>query len=132
MKQFIKYILFCVLAIIVNLSLQRLSLFVYSGPFSIYIALFWGTLSGLVLKYILDKKYIFYHQHDSLQDNAKSFTLYTVFGLLTTAVFWATELAFFYLYSHPFNKEIGGTLGLSIGYIIKYQLDKKFVFRKPS
>ena len=37
-------------------------------------------------------------------------------------------MAFYYLLPNPNAKYIGAVIGLSIGYIIKYFLDKRFVF----
>ena len=42
--------------------------------------------------------------------------------------FWVTESLFYYIYKTTFV-ELGALIGLSIGYILKYQLDKKYVFK---
>ena len=57
----LKYIGFAILATLVNLASQYCSFLVYNQAYSLYLALFIGTIAGLVTKYILDKKYIFYH-----------------------------------------------------------------------
>ena len=90
--------------------------------------MFIGTLSGLVVKYILDKKLIFYHAVENKKDDAKKFALYSLMGVFTTIIFWGTEIAFDALSQNPNSKYLGAIIGLSIGYIIKYFLDKKFVF----
>jgi putative flippase GtrA len=90
--------------------------------------MFIGTLAGLVAKYILDKKYIFYHTPQNKTDDAKKFILYSFMGIFTTIIFWGTEIAFNALFQSPNAKYLGATIGLSIGYIIKYFLDKKYVF----
>ena len=90
--------------------------------------MFTGTLSGLVVKYVLDKKLIFYHVVENKKDDAKKFVLYSLMGVFTTIIFWGTEIAFDALSQNPNFKYLGAIIGLSIGYIIKYFLDKKFVF----
>ena len=87
-----------------------------------------GTLSGLVVKYTLDKKLIFYHAVENKKDDVKKFALYSLMGIFTTIIFWGTEIAFDALSQNPNAKYLGAVIGLSIGYIIKYFLDKKFVF----
>ena len=90
--------------------------------------MFFGTLAGLVAKYILDKKFIFYHIPTNKKDDAKKFTLYSLMGVFTTSIFWGTEIAFDTFSQGPNSKYLGAVIGLSIGYIIKYFLDKKYVF----
>ena len=124
----LKYTLFAVLSTLVNLLFQWLSFTVYSGLGSLYVAMFAGTLAGLVAKYILDKKWIFYHTPKDKKDDAKKFILYSFMGVFTTIIFWGTEMAFYYFVPNPNAKYVGAVLGLSIGYVIKYFLDKKYVF----
>ena len=49
-------------------------------------------------------------------------------AVFTTIIFWGTEIAFDTLFQDPNAKYLGAVIGLSIGYIIKYFLDKKYVF----
>ena len=58
------------------------------------------------------------------------FILYTIMGLLTTAIFWGFELLFHVLFDSREMRYLGGCLGLAIGYLSKYHLDKRFVFNK--
>lgn len=90
--------------------------------------MFFGTLAGLVCKYVLDKKYIFYHKPESKTKDAKKFIAYSLTGVFTTIIFWGTEMAFDYFFTNDGAKYVGAVIGLSIGYIIKYALDKKYVF----
>jgi putative flippase GtrA len=85
-----------------------------------------GTLSGLLLKYFLDKKYIFFYETSSKKDDGKKFFLYSLMGVFTTLIFWAFELGFEFLWQ---KKYLGAVIGLLIGYIVKYQLDKRYVFK---
>jgi len=124
----LKYILFAIVSTLFNLLFQYLSFLFYSQTAALYIAMLIGTLAGLIAKYILDKKFIFYHTPTDKKDDVKKFALYSFMGVFTTMIFWGTEITFDYLYSHPNSKYIGATIGLTIGYVIKYFLDKKFVF----
>jgi len=96
---------------------------------SLYLAMFIGTLAGLVCKYILDKKYIFYHKPKSKSQDVKKFMAYTVTGVFTTLIFWGTEIGFDFYFKEDLAKYAGAIIGLSIGYICKYFLDKKYVFK---
>lgn len=129
MKITIRYISFAVLATIVNLLFQYMSLLAYKGRLDLYLAMFAGTLAGLILKYILDKKYIFFHTPKNKKDDGKKFILYSLMGIFTTVIFWGFEIMFDYLFASNIAKYIGAITGLSIGYVVKYFLDKKYVFR---
>ena len=94
--------------------------------------MFIGTLAGLLSKYILDKKFIFYHKPKGKVDDAKKFIRYTIMGIFTTVIFWGTEIGFDKYFEDENAKYAGAVLGLSVGYIIKYFLDKKFVFKGKS
>lgn len=124
----IKYTIFAVIASLFNLFFQYISFLVYSGFASLYVAMFFGILPGLVGKYILDKKFIFFHTPKDNKDNLKKFALYSLMGLFTTIIFCGTEITFDALSQDPNSKYLGAIIGLSIGYIVKYFLDKKYVF----
>ena len=124
----VKYIIFAVISTLFNLLFQYFSFGLYNGFGSLYVAMFLGTLAGLIVKYVLDKKFIFYHEVKDKKDDAKKFALYSLMGVFTTIIFWGTEIAFDYFSQDPNAKYLGAVIGLSIGYVIKYFLDKKFVF----
>lgn len=141
MKAF-KYLIFAFISTVVNLSFQKLSEIIYNNFFSqhlgsislyindlsLYIGMGVGTLAGLVTKYVLDKKFIFYHEVESKSEDAKKFFLYSLMGVFPTLIFWGLEITFHYLYHTENAKYVGGAIGLGIGYATKYFLDKKFVF----
>lgn len=129
MNILIRYILFAIASTIVNLLFQYFSFYFYNGFLSLYVAMFFGTLSGLILKYVLDKKYIFYHKPKNKIDDGKKFLLYSLMGLFTTFIFWGFEIGFDYIFESNNAKYIGAIIGLSLGYVVKYFLDKKFVFK---
>lgn len=125
----LKYAFFALIAIAFNLGTQFVVSFFYKGLWNFYLALFAGTFVGLVVKYILDKKYIFYHQVKTKQEDIKKFIFYSLMGVFTTFIFWGIEFIFYTIFPHfEYAKYIGGFIGLCIGYFIKYHLDKKFVF----
>ena len=90
----VRYALFALLSIVLNLLVQFLTFHMYTGPHSIYVAMANGTIAGLLCKYLLDKHFIFYDQFVSLGDDARKFTLYSIIGALLTLLFWVFELSF--------------------------------------
>lgn len=124
-----RYILFALFSTVINLALQWGSFALYQGFLSLYVAMFLGTLGGLTAKYILDKKYIFYHQSKNKRAYGKTFILYALMGVFTTFIFWGFEIVFDLLFHSEYAKYIGAVLGLGIGYAVKYHLDKRFVFK---
>jgi putative flippase GtrA len=125
----IKYTLFAIISTIVNLGSQHLTLRLYGGAFDIYAAILMGTGTGLIAKYILDKKYIFNYKVKDKKDDFKKFVLYSLMGVITTIIFWGFEITFHKLFEFEMAKYVGALIGLSIGYVIKYNLDKKYVFK---
>jgi putative flippase GtrA len=122
------YSLFAGLSTVVNIGSQMLSMLIYSGAYAVEISIFIGTLAGLPLRYFLEKRYIFSFESKNIKHDGQLFILYSFMGVFTTAIFWGTEYAFHLIFTTDVMRYIGGVLGLSIGYYIKYQLDKRFVF----
>jgi putative flippase GtrA len=127
-----KYSLLAVLATLINLSTQEGVVRTYDGSFAIYLAMALGTLAGLVSKYLLDKKTIFQFITTSHREDFIKFTLYGLTGVATTAIFWSFELGFDSLIGGKIARYIGAIIGLSIGYGVKYQLDKRYVFARQA
>jgi len=123
-----KYSVFAIISTFFNLLFQYFSFLMYEDFGALYVAMFIGTLAGLVVKYVLDKKFIFYHVVEDKKDDAKKFALYSLMGVFTTIIFWGTEIILDTLSQDPNAKYLGAVIGLSIGYVIKYFLDKKYVF----
>ena len=123
------YSIFAGLSIATNIGAQIASMAIYSGNFAIALSMVVGTGAGLVVKYILDKRFIFKHQTKSAAHEARTFGLYTLMGGVTTLVFWATEYLFHIAFGTDTLRYVGGIIGLIIGYVIKYELDKRYVFR---
>jgi putative flippase GtrA len=128
MTKAILYINFAVLATIVNLCSQEITSRVVQNKYELFASIFIGTLAGLLVKYLLDKKYIFNFTSSHLKKDLTTFFLYSLMGVATTIVFWLTEYTFDVWFETKLMRYVGATLGLSIGYIAKYYLDKKYVF----
>lgn len=126
------YTFFALVATLANLGSQWLVMNAVSLEYRLYLAIILGTTVGLVIKYVLDKRYIFNHKSESVVQETKTLTLYTLMGGFTTMIFWVTELLFSWFFKQEFMLYIGGALGLAIGYILKYVLDKRFVFTSSS
>lgn len=124
----LRYAAFAVVATLANLGTQRLVLAGGDDAARFAVAVAAGTLAGLVVKYALDKRWIFGDRETGLKAHGRKFTLYTVMGLLTTAIFWGTETAFWLLWRTELMREVGAVLGLTVGYVVKYRLDRRFVF----
>ena len=128
------YALFGVVSTVANLGAQALCRLAWAPApgaldLAYWVALAFGTGVGLVVKFVLDKFWIF---DDRAAQGAKQhgaqFVLYTAMGLATTVIFWGMQSAFFVIWKTELMKTLGGALGLAIGYVVKYQLDKRFVF----
>ena len=119
------YAFFAALATAVNLLSQGASLALYRGTLSLPLAMGLGTATGLAIKYLLDKRWIF---KDRSGGHMRKFSVYTLMGIFTTGLFWATELAFNALGPDLHLRFLGAALGLAMGYAAKYQLDRRFVF----
>lgn len=122
------YTLFAVLSTAINIGSQMLSIWIYKGPLSVEISILVGTIMGLPLRYFLEKRYIFNFTSKNLVHDGKLFVFYSAMGVITTLIFWGTEYAFHLIYDTDFMRYLGGIIGLSIGFYVKYQLDKKYVF----
>lgn len=123
-----RYSVFAVVATMANLATQRVVLQFGDSDLFFAVAVGTGTVAGLVIKYLLDKRWIYYAVVVGVKNHSQTFTLYTAMGVITTAIFWGTETVFWLIWHTDTMREVGAILGLSIGYIVKYQLDRRFVF----
>ena len=126
------YAVFAALATAVNIGSQALLIWLYYGPYAVPLSILVGTVAGLPVKYVLEKRYIFNFESDNLAHDGKMFALYSFMGVFTTALFWGIEYTFHAAFGTDTMRYLGGAIGLSLGYAIKYQLDKRFVFIKRS
>lgn len=122
----VRYAWFAAVATLLNIAAQSAGLYLYDGPYALTLAMAAGTGVGLLAKYQLDRKWIFFDRARSAREHGATFGLYTVMGVVTTAIFWGAELAAHAI--HPDLALVGATLGLAVGYVVKYRLDRRFVF----
>lgn len=126
----VRYTLFAVIATIVNIATQDIATAIYTGAGALWLGIFAGTGTGLVTKYLLDRRWIFMEAPDSITGHSRKFSLYTLMGVVTTVIFWGTEWLFDHLSGgDEFWRYTGAVIGLAIGYTTKYRLDRRFVFR---
>lgn len=118
----LRYSAFAGIATIINLGTQHLVLNFGNSAAVLSLAIFSGTIMGLVIKYVLDKNWIFYDLETGVRNHGRKFTLYTTMGLFTTAIFWGSETSFWILFKSNLMRDIGAIIGLIIGYYIKYKL----------
>lgn len=124
----LRYSFFALVATAANLGAQRLVLRGGDPGVHFALAIAAGTVTGLVIKYLLDKRWIFHDAATGLRNHGRKFTLYTLMGVVTTMIFWGTETAFWLVWRTDLMREIGAIVGLTVGYVIKYNLDRRFVF----
>lgn len=131
MTLFVRYILFAVLATLANLATQEVV--VRIAPIApLPASILAGTAAGFALKYVLDKKWIFYDGYTGHREEMQKITLYGLFSVFTTLVFWSFEVTFWVIWQTDVAKYTGAVLGLAIGYAAKFLLDRAYVFRERS
>ncbi|MBV8659037.1 MAG: GtrA family protein [Burkholderiales bacterium] len=129
MRLIITYAILSLISTAANIGVQDIVIRSYSGRFDIPVSILFGTGFGLFIKYILDKQYIFRFRPRNAMHDGRTFVLYALMGLITTAVFWGFEFGFQYFFATKEMRYVGGMIGLAIGYLAKFHLDKRFVFR---
>jgi putative flippase GtrA len=129
MTTFALYVLFAAVSMLANLVAQEAV--VRTAPIAaLPLSILAGTAAGFAVKYLLDKKWIFEDAYAGARSEIRKVSLYGFFSVFTTLIFWAFEVAFLKIWGTDFAKYTGAVLGLSIGYAIKYLLDRTFVFRE--
>ncbi len=124
----LRYAAFAVIATLANLGAQRVVLAMLDAKGELAAAILAGTAVGLVVKYVLDKRWIFFDASTGIAAHGKRFTLYTAMGVITTLIFWGFETGFWFIWRTDLMREAGAVIGLAIGYFVKYELDRRFVF----
>lgn len=123
----LRYVGFAVLSIIVNFGAQEAM--IRLAPHALALSILAGTAAGFAVKYVLDKIWIFNDRYTTGAAEVRKITLYSLFSVFTTLIFWSMEIAFWTIWQTDLAKYSGGLLGLTIGYLAKYALDRRFVFR---
>lgn len=130
MHRAILYLIFAVVATAANLATQFLSFALLNA--SLVVGMAAGTATGLGVKYLLDKMFVFRVKWQSPTDEIGAMLCYSLTGVATTLLFWGTEYFFNAALDSQSGRYIGAIVGLSMGYYIKYRLDKNFVFRETA
>jgi putative flippase GtrA len=126
---FVRYVIFAVLATLANLAAQEVVMRLAPvAPLTLSILA--GTVAGFVLKYVLDKKWVFDDRYNGHREELQKVTLYGAFSVLTTLIFWGFEVAFWTIWRTDLAKYTGAVLGLATGYAAKFALDRTFVFKE--
>ncbi len=124
---FVRYVLFAVVATLANLITQEVV--IRTTPVApLTLSILMGTVAGFILKYVLDKKWVFDDDYGGHRQEFQKITLYGAFSVLTTLIFWGFEVAFWAVWRTDLAKYTGAVLGLAIGYAAKFALDRTFVF----
>lgn len=126
----VTYAAISLFASVCNLLAQMTSIRLYEGWHAIEISVLIGTATGLPIKYILEKKWVFNFKADNLRHDSLLFLFYGAMGVFTTLIFWGIEFLFQALYGSEAMRYLGGALGLTLGSWLKYHLDKQLVFKR--
>lgn len=128
---FVRYVLFAVIAGLANLGAQEAT--VRIGPaWPLMVSVLAGTGVGFFVKYLLEKRFIFFDAWESHAAELRKITVYGLFGVGTTLLFWAIELGAWHLVGTVEAKYAGAAVGLALGNWIKYLMDKHWVFGRSS
>jgi putative flippase GtrA len=122
------YTLFAAFSALINIGIQMVSIWSYKGSYSVELSILIGTAVGLPLRYLLEKRHIFAYKSNNAAHDRKLFLHYCFMGMLTTIIFWGVEYGFHLIFATDTMRYMGGMIGLVIGFYVKYQLDKKYVF----
>lgn len=128
------YTLFAAVATLVNIGSQalvwRLALPALGELPALALSVFVGTGTGLIVKYLLDKRWIFAFQAKNARSGVRAFVLYTMFSVVTTLIFWAFEFGAEWAFGGEVARYTGAVIGLALGYTAKYRFDKHITFSR--
>jgi putative flippase GtrA len=122
------YTLFAAFSTAINICTQMISIWLYKGLYAVEVSILMGTAISFPLRYFLEKRYIFAFKTKKISQDGQLFALYSLMSIFTTAIFWIWEYSFQLVWGTDTMRYIGGVIGLTIGFYVKYYLDKKYVF----
>jgi putative flippase GtrA len=125
----VRYVLFAIIAGVVNLLTQGI-VFGVATVQPLASSMLAGTAAGFIVKYFLDKHWIFFDDCAGATQEIRKIVLYGSFSVAMTLVFWGCEIAFLEIGGTQFAKYTGAVIGLSIGNFAKYLLDRTFTFNQ--
>ncbi|ACV69116.1 GtrA family protein [Desulfohalobium retbaense] len=122
------YATFVAVGIVTNLGIQVTVAAALTTPLKIYLGMGLGALGSMVVKFHLDRRYIFSCGPGSLRQKGRQFAFYSLFGVVNILCFWTAELTFHFLFQPAAMRYLGALLGLVVGHSLKYRMDKHLVF----
>ena len=117
------YFLFALLSSLVNITGQHIFLNYYEN---LFLAVIVGSGAALFFKYILDSSIVF---DGNKQISIKIFLRYAFIGACITPIIWVVEVIFLNIYGTVFMRDVGALLGIALAYYIKYEMDRRYVFK---
>ncbi|WP_179378341.1 GtrA family protein [Jannaschia marina] len=127
----VRYAVSAIVSVIANLLAQEAT--VTAAPDAhLMVSIVVGTIIGFLIKYVVDKIWTFRERYTTAYGEAQRITMSGLFSVLTTLIFWAFELGFHAVWQTDFAKYLGAVIGLSIGYVLKFWLDRRHVFREST
>lgn len=123
----VRYVLFAIIAGVMNLVTQAV-VFGLAPIEPLAASILAGTAVGFIVKYFLDKHWIFFDDYGDVRQEFGKLFLYGAFSVAMTLVFWGFELAFLAIGGTSLAKYTGAVIGLAIGNFAKYLLDRNFTF----
>ena len=127
----VRYVSFAIIAGAMNLMTQAI-VFGLAPVQPLAASILAGTAVGFMVKYILDKRWIFFDDYDGAAQEVRKIFLYGSFSVAMTLVFWGFEIAFFEIGGTQTAKYTGAVIGLSIGNFAKYLLDRGITFNQKA
>lgn len=141
-RQYFLYIAFAFISIVINISVQiiaevMMSIFdidffqqiIYGNiTYGLGLKVLCATIVAFLFKFLIDKRFIFQNKKDGITKNISQLLVYGFFAIFTTLIFWGTVFIFKLFLEKIIWEIVGSLIGLSVGYTLKFFLDKKFVF----
>ncbi len=121
----ILYVVFAAFAICLNMFVQNLMFALWPLGGAIFVAMPVGAGVALLTKYFLDRRYVFASERSA---SRIEFLKYALTGGFITAVFFVTEYAIWIIYQTDYARNVGIVIGMTVGYTLKYVLDRHFIF----
>jgi putative flippase GtrA len=147
-RQMIYYFVFAALMILLNYIIQKINqlwiapmvcsnfghidliqtLYCSSEPFNMPELIGSIVAVGItyIIKFFLDKFIVFQKKSMEIKETSQQFAKYFLFAILTTVENIGIQFIFTNFFGTPL--EISFIIALSIGYLTKFYLDKKYVF----
>jgi putative flippase GtrA len=124
-----RYVLFAVIATAMNLGAQAI-VYALVPVQALALSMLAGTGVGFAVKYLLDKRWIFFDGYHGPAKEARKIFLYGSFSVAMTLIFWGFEIGFLKIWGTNTAKYAGAIIGLAIGNFLKYLLDSNFTFNQ--